>query len=287
MPFFVAWDSADVWANQSLFNLTSSGRPTHVAGVPPDYFSNNGQRWGNPLYVWSAHAQDGYNWWKRRLEVTMRRFDMVRIDHFRAIEQNWAIPARNKTARKGTWEQGPGTALLKELYRVAGPDGLIAEDLGTITPGVVALRREFGIPGMAVLHFAFDDDEADNPHRPENIKEDMVCYTGTHDNDTTVSWFNETKNARAPHLRERGKRVRALMREGEDAQLAMIRSAMESRASMAIIPMQDLLGLDNDARMNFPGRIEGNWKWRMYSGQLEEVDWDWLEELTRRTNRSR
>jgi 4-alpha-glucanotransferase len=210
---------------------------------------------------------------------------MVRIDHFRAVEQNWAIPARNKTARKGSWEKGPGAALLQALQEVSGPHELVAEDLGTITPGVIALRREFGIPGMAVLQFAFDDDEVNNPHRPENIREDVICYTGTHDNDTTVGWFKETEDAREPHLRKRRQRVTSLMRDDEKPHQTLIRTAMESSARIAIIPMQDLLGLDSDARMNFPGRIEGNWTWRMNAGQLERVDWDWFEELTLKTGR--
>ncbi len=287
LPFFVALDSADVWANQHLFNIGKNGRPTHVAGVPPDYFSRNGQRWGNPLYVWAKHEQDGYKWWKRRLEITLRRFDMVRIDHFRAMEQYWAIPERNRTARKGSWENGPGRDLLKALGNVADFGRLVAEDLGYIPPSVIALRREFGIPGMAVLQFAFDSEEVDSQHHPENIKEDIYCYTGTHDNDTTVGWFKEAERGRKPHLRRRRERIFALRREGEKVHQAVIRTAMETTARAAIFPMQDLLGLGSEARMNFPGQIEGNWSWRLKTGQMAEVDWDWFKKLTEETGRLR
>jgi 4-alpha-glucanotransferase len=287
MPFFVALDSADVWANQHLFNIGKNGRPTHVAGVPPDYFSRNGQRWGNPLYRWVEHERDGYRWWKRRLEVTLRRFDLVRIDHFRAIAQYWAIPERNRTARKGTWKDGPGRNLLKALQEVAGPGRLVAEDLGYIPPGVIALRREFGIPGMAVLQFAFDSADSDGQHHPDNIAEDVFCYSGTHDNDTTVSWFEEAERGRKPHLRIRRERVRSLMRKGEKVHQAIVRTAMETSARATIFPIQDLLGLGGDARMNFPGRIEGNWQWRLKTGQTEEVDWEWFKGLTEKTGRLR
>ncbi|MFH1755885.1 MAG: 4-alpha-glucanotransferase [Candidatus Latescibacterota bacterium] len=288
MPFFVAWDSADVWANRHLFNIAGNGRPTHVAGVPPDYFSKTGQRWGNPLYVWDAHAKDGFKWWRRRLEITLRRFDLVRIDHFRAIEQYWSIPAKHRTARKGRWLDGPGMHLMKALAQVAGPHQLVAEDLGIIHDSIIALRQEFDIPGMAVLHFAFDSKSTvNNIHHPDHMHEDVICYPGTHDNDTTVSWFNETKNARKPHLRRRRERVKALMRKGERVHHTLIRTAMESRARTAICSMQDLLGLGGDARMNTPGRLQGNWRWRMTEGQLEQVDWNWLENVTRVTERTR
>jgi 4-alpha-glucanotransferase len=288
LPIFVAWDSVDVWANRELFNIGSNGRPTHVSGVPPDYFSRTGQRWGNPLYAWKKHAADGYKWWRRRLEIELRRFDMVRIDHFRAIEAFWQIPARHRTAGKGRWVKGPGHALLKALHQVSGPGSLVAEDLGIISPSIIALRRAFKIPGMAVLHFAFDSlSTKKNPHHPDNMSTDVICYPGTHDNDTTVSWFNETYRARKPHLRRRRKRVQDLMRQGEEVQQTLVRTAFESRAHLAIVSMQDLLGLDNSARMNTPGRVKGNWRWRMRKGQLDRVGWDWLKQLTERTGRSR
>jgi 4-alpha-glucanotransferase len=288
LPIFVAWDSADVWANRRLFNLDKSGRPTHVSGVPPDYFSRTGQRWGNPLYVWEHHAEDAYRWWRNRLAIELRRFDMVRIDHFRAIEKFYQIPARHRTARKGRWVAGPGRDFLKALQKIAGPGKLVAEDLGIITPSIIALRRAFEIPGMAVLHFAFDSRSTKkNPHHPDNMAKDVICYPGTHDNETTVSWFDATINARKPHLVRRRKRVHDLMREDEEVQHTLVRTAFESRANTAIVSMQDLLGLDNRARMNTPGRREGNWRWRMRKGQLERVDWTWLEELTRRTDRLR
>jgi 4-alpha-glucanotransferase len=288
LPIFVALDSADVWANRRLFNIGRNGRPTHVSGVPPDYFSRTGQRWGNPLYVWENHEEDGYLWWRNRLAVELRRFDRVRIDHFRAIEQYYKIPARHRTARRGRWVDGPGREFLKAMQKVAGTGRLVAEDLGIITPSIIALRHAFKIPGMAVLHFAFDSiSTKNNPHHPDNMAKDVICYPGTHDNETTVSWFDVCKNAREPHLVRRRKRVQALMREGEEVQNTLVRTAFESRANTAIVSMQDLLGLDNRARMNTPGRREGNWRWRMRMGQLERVDWKWLEALTRRTNRSR
>jgi len=285
IPIFVALDSADVWANPHLFNLDATGRPTHVAGVPPDYFSRNGQRWGNPLYAWDTHAADGYRWWKRRLEVALGRFDMVRIDHFRAVVQYWSIPRRNRTARKGRWMPGPGRNFLSALYDVAGPGGLVAEDLGTISPDVFELRREFDIPGMVVLHFGFDNNNRDNPHHPDSVKEDIVCYTGTHDNDTTVGWYQESVGESARHLSTRHKRMNEIMLTGEGPHQALIRTAWESRARIAIAPAQDLLGLDTTARMNYPGKVGGNWTWRMSHKQLEQIDWNWLRELTEKNGR--
>jgi 4-alpha-glucanotransferase len=285
MPIFVAPDSADVWGHPHLFNLDAGGHPTHVAGVPPDYFSRDGQRWGNPLYKWDAHAADGYKWWKRRIEVALQRFDMIRIDHFRAVVQYWSIPRRNRTARKGRWVDGPGRDFLSALHDVAGPGRLVAEDLGTISPDVFALRREFDIPGMAVLQFGFDDDDRENPHHPDNIAEDVVCYTGTHDNDTTMGWYLEAEHQTAAHLCKRRRHVAEIMRPGEGPHQALIRSAWESPARMAIVPLQDLLGLDTTARMNYPGKAEGNWTWRMTATQLEDIDWQWLRELTKATGR--
>jgi 4-alpha-glucanotransferase len=285
MPIFVAPDSADVWSNPHLFHLDTNGRPTHVAGVPPDYFSRNGQRWGNPLYNWEAHAADGYRWWKRRVEVALQRFDMIRIDHFRAVVQHWSIPRRNRTARKGRWIDGPGRDFLGALYDVAGPDRLVAEDLGTISPEVFDLRREFDIPGMAVLQFGFDDDNRDNPHHPSSIREDVVCYTGTHDNDTTMGWYLEAEHGTARHLRTRRERMHEIMRAGEGPHRALIRTAWSSPARIAIAPAQDLLGLDTKARMNYPGKTEGNWAWRMTAAQFEQIDWQWLRDLTEATGR--
>jgi 4-alpha-glucanotransferase len=288
LPIFVALDSADVWANRRLFNIGGNGRPTHVSGVPPDYFSRTGQRWGNPLYVWKNHAEDGYRWWRNRLAVELRRFDMVRIDHFRAIEKFYEIPARHRTARKGRWVKGPGRDFLKAMQEVAGPGKLVAEDLGIITPSIIALRRAFKIPGMAVLHFAFDSRSIKkNPHHPDNMAQDVICYPGTHDNETTLSWFDAAKNARKPPLVRRRKRIEELMHEGEQVHRTLARMAFESRANTAMVSMQDLLGLDNRARMNTPGRTKGNWRWRMRKGQLQKVDWGWLKELTERTGRSR
>jgi len=287
LPVYVALDSADLWAHRRLFRLDSKGMPTHVAGVPPDYFSSTGQLWGNPLYAWEKHREEGYRWWRRRLQVELSRFDLVRIDHFRAIDQYWEVPAGHTTARDGRWVDGPGREFLAVLVEEAGPGRLVAEDLGVIPPSVVALRREFGIPGMAVLQFAFDDPETEgNPHHPDSMAEDVVCYPGTHDNATVASWFAETEKADAPHLRRRRQRVVELMLPGEPVHRTLVRVAFESPARMAIVTVQDLLGLDDRARINTPGRKRGNWRWRLEPGQLERVDWGWLAELTERTGRA-
>jgi 4-alpha-glucanotransferase len=287
MPIFVALDSADVWAHPELFDLDDQGRPQRVAGVPPDYFSRNGQLWGNPLYDWPAHAADGYRWWKRRVEVALQRFDMVRIDHFRAVVRYWSVPRHHRTARRGQWVDGPGRGFLEAVHATAGLGTLVAEDLGTISPDVFELRREYDIPGMVVLQFGFDDDDRDNPHHPDSVKEDVVCYTGTHDNDTTMGWYLESVDARARHLRHRNRRMQAIMRPGEGPHHALIRTAWETPARMAVAPAQDLLGLDTTARMNYPGRAEGNWTWRMDEEQLDQIDWQWLQDLTRQSERMR
>ncbi|HIA24678.1 MAG TPA: 4-alpha-glucanotransferase, partial [Candidatus Poseidoniales archaeon] len=242
LPFFVAHDSADVWANQHLFKLEASGAPSVVAGVPPDYFSPDGQKWGTVLYDWDAHREEDFAWWKARTARIFEMFDLVRIDHFRALDSAWEIPAHHPTAKNGQWVQGPQTELLEAILEVAPAEKIVAEDLGIIPQSVVELRKENGISGMAVLHFANDD--VDNPHNPENHTEDMVVYTGTHDNDTTVGWG--------------GKPVRDLIQE-----------ALNSPATLAIIPLQDVMGLGSEARMNTPGTKSGNWSWQF---QWPEID---------------
>jgi 4-alpha-glucanotransferase len=261
MPIFVAHDSADVWARRDLFLLDAEGQPTVVAGVPPDYFSETGQRWGNPHYNWAAMEADNFAWWRARLAAHFEWFDLVRIDHFRGLAAAWAIPAGEPTAIHGRWVPTPGAALLQAVVDEMGELPLVAEDLGVITPDVVALRRQFGLPGMSVLQFAFDH-HADNPHKPGNVTIDTVCYTGTHDNDTALGWWRTLSEP----LRHQ---VCVQLGLGDAAALpeaavvdAMIAAVLQSRAGLAVLPLQDLLHLGSEARMNTPGTDRGNWTWR-------------------------
>jgi 4-alpha-glucanotransferase len=256
MPIFVAHDSADVWARRDLFLLDAGGYPEVVTGVPPDYFSETGQRWGNPHYNWAAMRADGFAWWRARLAAHFDWFDLVRIDHFRGLAAAWHIPASEPTAVHGEWVPTPGAELLQAIADSMGPLPLVAEDLGIITPDVTALRRQFTLPNMAVLQFAFDG-HADNPHKPENVQPDTVYYTGTHDNDTTVGWWQALPDAiRGPVMAQLGVGDAAAVPD------AMVDAVLCSRAGLAILPLQDLLGLDSAARMNTPGTVTGNWTWR-------------------------
>lgn len=255
LPIFIAHDSADVWAHRSLFQLNDEGKPTHVAGVPPDYFSEGGQKWGTMLYAWDEHLREDWRWWKERMKRMLRLFDVVRIDHFRGIHSNWAVPLEDEDARNGFWQEGPKDALLDALLSTASsPSSILAEDLGIIPEEVIALRKRYGLPGMAVLHFGFHGKPTSNPHHPHSIQPDQVVYTGTHDNDTTLGWWNTLDS-------EAKDRVNALLKDNERPVKGMIRLALESRASMSMIPLQDLLELETTARMNTPGTSEGNWKW--------------------------
>ena len=254
VPMFVSHDSADVWAHRQLFQLNAEGMPDVVAGVPPDYFSEGGQKWGTGLYDWNAHRKEGWRWWKERMRRMLRLFDVVRFDHFRGIHSNWAVPVEDDDARNGRWQDGPADELLNALREVATrPDQILAEDLGIVPPEVVEMRRRFDLPGMAVLHFGFGG-EANNPHHPSAIGSDQVVYTGTHDNDTTLGWW-ETLD------RKTKARVCELLNDEEAPHEGLIRMALESRGPMAVIPLQDVLGLDGSARMNTPGTHTGNWKW--------------------------
>lgn len=253
LPIFVSHDSADVWAHRELFLLDEKGMPEVVAGVPPDYFSKKGQRWGTVLYDWDAHRKENWEWWRQRMARMMRLFDIVRIDHFRGIHSAWAIPVKHKTARKGNWLEGPKDELIEALIEVCeNHECIIAEDLGIIPKEVTELRQKYKLDGMSVLQFAFDDDNKDNPHKPENITFDRVVYTGTHDNNTTKGWWNEKKR----------KRLKPYIKEGESVCQTMIRLAKESPARMAIIPIQDIMELGSEARMNTPGVAYGNWQWK-------------------------
>jgi len=255
VPIFVALDSADAWAAPELFHFDAQGRPTVVAGVPPDYFSATGQRWGNPLYDWEAMARDGYRWWVERVRATLALVDIVRIDHFRGFAAYWEIPAAEPTAVNGRWVQGPGQALFTALTEALGALPVIAEDLGVITPDVDELRRANGLPGMKVLQFAFAGD-ADDPYLPHNYERECVVYTGTHDNDTTAGWYAQAPEAERDLVR------RYLARDDRNVAWELLRLAQASVADTAIAPLQDVLGLGSEARMNTPGTAGGNWTWR-------------------------
>ncbi len=262
MPIFVAHDSADAWANRDLFLFDRSGRPLAVAGVPPDYFSSTGQLWGNPLYRWDVMARTGFSWWIARMQMALAMYDIVRIDHFRGFESYWAIPYGDKTAVRGRWMPAPGHQLFERLFQTLGRLPVIAEDLGVITPPVERLRDRFGFPGMKVLQFAFGGDET-NAYLPHRHVRNSVVYTGTHDNDTTVGWWRK-----AP----RKEKIGALRYTGTDGRriaLDMMRLAMSSVSDMAILPMQDVLELGTEARMNTPGQPEGNWAWRLHPQALQ------------------
>jgi len=256
LPIYVAHDSADVWSNRDYFTVNEIGLCEDVAGVPPDYFSETGQRWGNPLYQWEKLQSDGFSWWVKRVEKQFERMHMLRIDHFRAFESYWAIPGESEDGIIGEWRKAAGEALLQTLQDQLGKLPLIAEDLGIITDEVTALRQQFHLPGMKILQFAFGDDN-NNPYLPKNHEENSVVYTGTHDNDTTMGWFNQSEAYVQNHL------LSLLDAKREDMPWALIECAMASVANMAVIPMQDLLELGTEAKFNTPGTLENNWCWRM------------------------
>lgn len=255
MPIFVAYDSADVWAQRCAFLLDDQGKPTVVTGVPPDYFSETGQRWGNPHYDWEWMEADDFGWWKKRVAQHLELFDMFRVDHFRGFEASWEIPVHEETAINGRWIKVPGEALFTSLLNHFGELPILAEDLGIITPEVTALRRKFHFPGMLILQFAFDGQE-DNPYLPHHHTVDSVVYTGTHDNDTTVGWFNSLADWQQHKVME------SLGFPSEPMPWPLIETAYASVANQAIIPMQDILALGSEDRMNVPGVPQGNWRWR-------------------------
>ncbi len=271
IPIFVAGDSADVWAHPELFWLDADGRPTVVSGVPPDYFSQKGQLWGNPLYRWDVMRQDGYSWWAARLRATRERFDAVRLDHFIGFHNYWEIPAGAQDAVAGRWVPGPGEDFFRVILGALEKIEIIAEDLGMLTPEVAALRDKFAFPGMRILQFCFG--EWDERHQPHKFPRRCVAYTGTHDNDTTAGWFHDPggrSSTRTPEqIRvERENALRYLGTNGMEIHWDMIHSALKSPAHTVIILAQDLLGLDGKARMNLPGTVEGNWQWRLRPGTL-------------------
>lgn len=267
MPICIALDSADAWANRELLRLDADGRPDSVAGVPPDYFSEDGQLWGNPLYNWPNHAATGYAWWIERMRASADLADLVRIDHFRGFEAYWAIPAGAATARTGRWEPGPNDAIFDAMRTALGSLPIVAEDLGVITPEVEELRDRHRIPGMVVLQF----DAADPAFTLDSVRENAVCYTGTHDNDTTIGWFQGSPNDMRNAGEIRATQESALALTGGSAatiHLDLIRAAFSTRALLAIAPMQDFLGLGSEARINTPGTSADNWRWRVLDTQL-------------------
>ncbi len=274
IPIFVAMDGCDTWANQSQFQLDSRGFPTVVSGVPPDYFSATGQLWGNPLYDWEKMKHNHYDWWIHRVKHQLHLTDYLRIDHFRGFEAYWAVPYGDSTAVNGTWKAGPYMDFFYALRNSLGDNMPIwAEDLGVITPEVEKLRDDFHLPGMKILQFAFED-LGDNSFLPYNYPENCICYTGTHDNDTTLGWYKKAK----PECQAK---VRAFMNtKGTDITWDFIRTAFASPAKYAIIPIQDLLGYDSDARMNVPGHGSGNWQWRYRDGALTQDMAKRLHDLT-------
>lgn len=281
LPFYVSPDSSDVWAAPQFFRLDEHRRPLFVAGVPPDYFSATGQFWGNPVYDWQALQRDGYRWWIERLHAQLAHVDMVRLDHFRGFAAAWCIPAGSLTAETGNWVPSPGDDFFTAAQAALGPLPFLAEDLGLITPDVTALRERFGLPGMRVLQFAFDG-HGDNPHLPDNYARNTVVYTGTHDNPTTRGWF-----AGLPEWQRRNvlDYLRRAGRDSGEAAPALIALAWRSAAALAIAPLQDLLNLGDEGRMNQPGRTEGNWGWRFPEDMLTLQTLHWLHDLTQRSER--
>ena len=269
MPIYIALDSADAWSHPEMLLIDRDGQPSHVAGVPPDYFSEDGQLWGNPLYDWTYHEQTAYRWWIDRMKNAASLNDLVRIDHFRGFESYWSVPNGSETARNGEWMPGPGDALFEALQQSLGSLPIVAEDLGLITPEVDRLRLNHGLPGMVVLQFGVGDPEFD----VNLIERNSVCYTGTHDNDTTLGWFHGTgKDTRTEKevLTTQGQALKTTGGTEKTVHLDMIRLAFYSRAALAVAPMQDYLGLGSEARLNIPGTTLNNWRWRLRSAQLNQ-----------------
>ena len=262
MPIFIAHDSADTWMSPESFLLEENSKPSVIAGVPPDYFSETGQRWGNPHYNWERMREDGFKWWLERLKNHFCLFDIVRIDHFRGLEAVWVIPAESETAIQGEWVKVPGDELLQQLKQEIGELAIVAEDLGVITPEVNELRLKYKLPGMSVLQFSFDE-FSDNPHKPENISYDRIVYTGTHDNDTTLGWFNAQQQDTQNYIMET-----LGITDSSDVCDSMIDAALTSQGQLVVIPLQDLLKLGSEDRMNVPGVSENNWTWKFKWEQI-------------------
>lgn len=283
VPIFVAGDSADVWGNPQLFQIDQkTGAPLHVAGVPPDYFSADGQLWGNPLYAWDVHRAENYAWWLNRLRANLALADIVRIDHFRGFDTYWSIPSDAPTAKTGQWRQGPGLDFFKVVEKHLPDCRLIAEDLGELSPSVIALRDATGLPGMAILQFAFGGD-SQNLYLPHNLRPNSIIYPGTHDNDTSLGWYRSVDDLTRDHVN------RYLRVSGENIGWDLIRAAYGSVSAMAITPLQDLLSLGSAARLNTPGKAAGNWQWRYHENDLSEMlsnSANYLAELAELSSRS-
>jgi 4-alpha-glucanotransferase len=286
LPLFVAHDSCDAWVHRDLFDLDDSGRPATLAGAPPDDFTEDGQLWGNPPYRWDRLRETGFDWWVARARAALRLCDEVRLDHFRGLAACWTTPAGETTARNGSWVPAAGAELLEKLEQELGGLPFVAEDLGHITPDVIELRERFALPGMRVLHFAFGGDARTNEHRPYNAPARCVIYTGTHDNETTRGWWKSGRFAGGRSRAAARAEVRALTgSRGPDIHWGLLRLAMASAAATAIVPMQDVLGLGNEARMNAPGTDRHNWTWRLRERQLAGREGDRLAALTRASGR--
>jgi 4-alpha-glucanotransferase len=286
MPIYVAHDSAEVWSDRELFYLDKAGEPLVVAGVPPDYFCATGQRWGNPIYRWDVMADRGFHWWVERFKMNFTMFDMVRLDHFRGFEGYWEIPARDDTAVHGRWVPGPGKALFDAVSVHLGSPAVIAEDLGVITPEVDSLREELGFPGMRILQMAFGTDPKASEYLPHNHIFNCVVYTATHDHNTTVGWFTAEPGSQSTQTPREVAAERDYVGayfpcEDEPVHWKFVRAALASTARLALFPMQDVLGLDGDCRMNMPGRPYGNWEWRMIPGGFSQEIAAKLREMTR------
>ncbi len=285
IPIYAAHDSADVWAHPELFRLDEQGRPTALAGVPPDYFSATGQLWGNPLYRWEASVASGHRWWVDRFRSTLKLFDLVRLDHFRGFEAFWEVPAGASTAEAGKWVKGPGAEFFRVLQTKLKQLPFVAENLGVITPEVEALRQQFHFPGMSLLQFAFGNDPQGHTFRPHNYSRELVAYTGGHDNDTTVGWWTSSGVGESTRTAEDIRKERDFTHaylgfKDEPVNWVFIRAVLASVAAIAIVPLQDVLGLGSEARMNLPGTASGNWKWRFQSAALTT---ELREELRRLT----
>ena len=284
IPIYVAMDSADTWANPKLFQLDQDNKPLAVAGCPPDGFSATGQLWGNPLYQWEVHRQQGYSWWIRRLAYCYKLYDVVRIDHFRGFDEYFSIPADAKTAEGGHWEKGPGIELFQAVSRALGEKDIIAEDLGYVTDSVRQLVNDSGYPGMKVLEFAFDsrDSGCASDYLPHNYTENAVVYTGTHDNETIQGWFSSIRPEEQKMAREY---LWDFYTPEKELYLSFVSLAMRSRARMCVIPLQDYLGLDNRSRINVPSTVGENWKWRLVPGQVSEELLERIKGMTLRYGR--
>ena len=281
LPFFVSPDSSDVWANPEFFLLDEQRRPRFIAGVPPDYFSATGQLWGNPVYNWDVLRSTGYRWCIDRFQALLAHVDLIRLDHFRGFAAAWHVPAGESTAQSGQWVQGPGAGFFQAVRTELGRLPFIAEDLGLITPDVHALRDQFELPGTRVLQFAFDG-HADNPYLPHNFVPNTVAYTGTHDNATTRQWYEELPDYQRQNLWNYLKRSPG---ESAEAAPALMRLAWSSVAALTIAPLQDVLNLGSEARMNVPGRASGNWSWRFSEDMLSLASFESLRELTESSKR--